>query len=123
MEPGFYWLHLQDEDPEVVEIIDNSMYRCGSDVTCFFEDGQWIELFEPMDVVSISGPIFAASEPPPIDASSSERFNTFKAALEDLCLRHRIQLSTSQYDGLQAWNLEDRDDPIYSAGFENCISK
>lgn len=57
MEHGFYWLHLEDGDPEVVEIDGDSMYRCGSDVTCRLEDGQWIEFGEPMDVISITGPI------------------------------------------------------------------
>lgn len=59
MEHGYYWLHLKDQEPEVVEIDGTSMYRCGSDVGCYFEDGEWHEgLFtETMDVVSIIGPL------------------------------------------------------------------
>lgn len=57
MEHGYYWLELKDQEPEVVEIDDYAMYRCGSDVTCFLEGGKWVEFGEPMDVVSIGGPI------------------------------------------------------------------
>lgn len=57
MEHGYYWLHCEDQDPEVVEIDGDSMYRCGSDVTCLFEDGQWLEFGAPMDVISITGPV------------------------------------------------------------------
>ena len=73
MERGYYWLQLKNQDPEVVEIDGNWMYRCGSDVGCYFDDGKWYEgagtlhhltddqrlLEEPMDVVFISGPILA----------------------------------------------------------------
>lgn len=65
MEHGYYWLHLQNQEPEVVEIDNDSMYRCGSDVECHFEDGKWHEgLFtETMDVVSIVGPLVPPNEP------------------------------------------------------------
>ncbi len=59
MEHGYYWLVLEDAPAEVVEIDGDSMYRCGRDVTCRLEDGKWIEFEEPMDVVSIIGPIQA----------------------------------------------------------------
>lgn len=57
MQHGYYWLRLENQEQEVVEIDGDSMYRCGSDVTCHLENGYWIEFGEPMDVVSISGPI------------------------------------------------------------------
>jgi hypothetical protein len=57
MKHGYYWLQLKDQEPEVVEIDGDSMYRCGSDVTCLLEDGRWMEFGEPMDVVLITGPI------------------------------------------------------------------
>jgi hypothetical protein len=62
MEHGFYWLHMEDEEPEVVEIYDDGiygdeMYRCGSDVVCRFKDGQWLEFGAPMNVISITGPL------------------------------------------------------------------
>lgn len=59
MEHGYYWLHLKNQEPEVVEIDGKSMYRCGSDVECYLEGGKWHEgLFtETMDVVSITGPL------------------------------------------------------------------
>lgn len=64
MEHGYYWLILEDAPPEVVEIDGDSMYRCGRDVTCYFEGGIWIEYGEQMDIVSIIGPI----EPPSAEA-------------------------------------------------------
>ena len=59
MEPGYYWLKLEEHEPEVVEIDGASMSRCGSDIVCYLKDGKWHEgLFsEPMDVISIIGPI------------------------------------------------------------------
>lgn len=58
---------------------------------------------------------------PPEAVDSKTRFDAFRAALNDLCARHCIQLSTSQYEGLQAWPLRTGESPVYSAGFENCI--
>jgi hypothetical protein len=57
MEHGYYWLQLDGCDPEVVEIDGDSMYRCGRDIICEFENGSWIELGDAMDVISITGPI------------------------------------------------------------------
>lgn len=57
LEDGFYWIFFQDDDPEVIEIIGGDMYRCGSDVSCLFKDGQWREFDEPMDILSIVGPL------------------------------------------------------------------
>ncbi len=57
MEHRYYWLYLEDQDPEVVEIDGDSMYRCGSDVTCLLEGGRWIEFGEALDVVEIIGPL------------------------------------------------------------------
>jgi Lar family restriction alleviation protein len=66
---GYYWIVLADEPAEVVEIDGDSMYRCGSDVTCKFVNGEWIEFGEPMDVVSGIGPI---TPPGPIIARGVE---------------------------------------------------
>ena len=38
---------------------------------------------------------------------SKTRFNAFRSALDDLCTHHNIQLSTTQYDGLQVRTLLD----------------
>lgn len=57
MEHGYYWIFLEAQEPEVVEIDGDSMYRCGSDVTCHLENDKWIEFGEPLDVISITGPI------------------------------------------------------------------
>ena len=74
MEHGHYWLQLKDEEPEVVEIDGDAMYRCGSDVTCRFEDAQWIEFGEPMEVVSITGPIiFGTGDREPLKVGNDER--------------------------------------------------
>jgi len=61
MEHGYYWLHMEYQATEVVEIDGESMYRCGSDVTCRFEGGQWLEFGTPMDVISITGPLVPPS--------------------------------------------------------------
>ena len=67
MEHGYYWLHMEDQEPEVVEIDGDSMYRCGSDVICLFEGGIWVEYGEALDVVAITGPLV----PPNAKANSA----------------------------------------------------
>lgn len=57
MEHGYYWLHLKDQEPEVVEIDGDLMYRCGSDVGCYLEGDRWIQFGDVLDVVKISGPL------------------------------------------------------------------
>lgn len=57
MERGYYWLHLTGQEPEVVEIDGDSMYRCGRDVTCRIDGEMVIEFGEPLDVFAITGPI------------------------------------------------------------------
>ena len=57
MEHGYYWLHLKYQEPEVVEIDGDSMYRCGRDVICHLDGVRWIEFGEQMDVISITGPL------------------------------------------------------------------
>lgn len=49
---------------------------------------------------------------------SAERFERFVKALESLCVEHGVQLSTSAYDTIQAWPLENPQEPIY-CGIEN----
>jgi hypothetical protein len=46
-------------------------------------------------------------------------FEAFKQELKALCRKHRIQLSTSGYDALQAWDLCDGEEPIFASGFED----
>ncbi len=65
MEHGYYWLHLEDQEPEVVEIDGDSMYRCGSDVICCLEAGRWIQFGEALDVVKISGPLVPSNTSEP----------------------------------------------------------
>ena len=36
-----------------------------------------------------------------------EKFERFVAALEALCIEHGVQLSTSLYDSIAVWPLED----------------
>ena len=57
MQHGYYWLLMEDREPEVVEIDGDSMYRCGSDLTCKLECEMWIEFGESLDVVEIIGPL------------------------------------------------------------------
>lgn len=58
---------------------------------------------------------------PQPSADSATRFEAFTTALDALCAQHGIQLTTSMYDGLQAWPLREGDCPVYANGFENCI--
>lgn len=44
----------------------------------------------------------------------------FVLALKRLCREHNVCLSTSDYDGLEIWDLRpDDEDPIHSAGIED----
>lgn len=44
---------------------------------------------------------------------SVERFDQFVAALKALCIEHGVQLSTSAYDTIQVWPLENPQYAIY----------
>jgi len=68
MEDGYYWLFMKDAEPEVVELSDGALYRCGSDVTCFHNGNDWEEFGDPMGVVALVGPLKAP--PLPEDASA-----------------------------------------------------
>lgn len=58
---GYYWMRLEGQKPEVVEIIGDTMYRCGSAIGCYLdENGKWYEGFfmkKPLNVVYIIGPV------------------------------------------------------------------
>ena len=57
-EDGFYWLTLKGwSKPDIVEINGNGRYRCGTDCVFFKEDGIWQDAFEPLDIVSLVGPL------------------------------------------------------------------
>lgn len=71
MERGYYWLKLEDGEPEVVEIDGDSMYRCGSDITCHLEGWRWIEYNVPLDIFSITGPI-TMNQTAKLDQASDE---------------------------------------------------
>ncbi len=70
-----------------------------------------------------NGPADGWHMQPDVKADSETRFSVFCAALELLCTQHRIQLTVSGYDALQAYQLEPNQSPVYASGFDNCISK
>ena len=43
----------------------------------------------------------------------------FVAELVALCIKHKVTLSTSSYDGLQVWDRTD-DSIVYVNGIEDC---
>lgn len=47
-----------------------------------------------------------------LDSDAGEKVKVFVQALAELCLEHKIQLSSSGYDGLQVWDL-DTTEPLY----------
>jgi hypothetical protein len=52
----------------------------------------------------------------------SEKFDRFVQALEALCREHGCQIATSMYDGIEVGDLREGDEPIHSAGVEDCTS-
>lgn len=59
---GYYWLFLEGEKPEVIQIYGDWLLRCGSDVVCKLEGCRWLEFGDPLDIVAIIGPL----EPPDV---------------------------------------------------------
>lgn len=57
------------------------------------------------------------------DDQFSAKANGFLDALEDLCRRHGVMLSVSDYDGLQFWDLKDGDEPVHCNGMEDRTRK
>lgn len=53
----------------------------------------------------------------------SEKYTQFVAALETLCLKHGVQIATAARDGLQVWDMVDRDAPIRVGGTEDMTGK
>lgn len=49
----------------------------------------------------------------------SEKTKSFIAALRELCVLHDVQLTTSAYDSLDAWDLSPGDDPVYANGIQD----
>lgn len=57
MEDGFYWLTEIDCEPEVVQIIGNTMLLFG-DRSCYESEGIWFDSWgDKIDIVSLIGPI------------------------------------------------------------------
>ena len=57
MQTGYYWIQIDDDEPEVVFVDEDCFYRCGSDVTCLFENGEWIEYGSVLNIRYFHGPI------------------------------------------------------------------
>lgn len=53
----------------------------------------------------------------PLPARS--KFDGFVFALRLLCKAHGVTLSTSGYDGLQVWNLDEQSGPLHCNGIED----
>lgn len=49
----------------------------------------------------------------------SEQYDRFVEALEALCREHRVQLSVSEYDTLDVWELQGEDHPIYASAIRD----
>ena len=47
------------------------------------------------------------------------KYDDFMAELEVLCKKHQVQISVSDYDGIQIWDLNERDEIIHSYGIED----
>lgn len=47
------------------------------------------------------------------------KYDNFVLALRELCVAHKVQLSTSGYDAIQVWNLNEGDDPLYGGDPDN----
>lgn len=58
-----------------------------------------------------------------VNKSPSPKTIVFLAALEKLCVDHKVTLSTSGYDGLQVWDLNAMSGPISCAGIEDCTAQ
>lgn len=57
---------------------------------------------------------------PSYDAEAlSDGALAFVHELEQLCIKHGVQLSTSGYDGIQVWALRPGEQPIHCAGIED----
>jgi hypothetical protein len=54
-----------------------------------------------------------------MDEKFSEKTAAFLAALRALCIEHSVQLSVSDYDGMQVWDLTEGEDPIWANGIED----
>lgn len=50
----------------------------------------------------------------------SRKFSGFVVALAALCREHGVRLSTSGYDGLEAWDADASGKPLHAAGVEDC---
>ena len=114
---GFYWLHQVGEPPEVVQVNDGSIFQCGSDVLVRLES--WPDRHE---FYVIEGSCTLTPIEPPGEAFGANRFDMFVAELKDLCRKHRLQISTSGYDGLEIWPLKDEEEPIHANGIEDMTS-
>lgn len=53
----------------------------------------------------------------------SNQYDRFVQALEALCREHRVQLSVSQYDTLDVWELQGDDHPIYTSAIRDMTTE
>jgi hypothetical protein len=52
----------------------------------------------------------------------SIKAHNFIKELKELCIKHNVQLSVSDYDALQVWDLEEGDEPIWCNGIQDITS-
>lgn len=55
-----------------------------------------------------------------MDSEMSERVERFLAEIREVCERHGCQIAVSDGDGLLIFDLNGDEDPLYSAGIEDC---
>jgi hypothetical protein len=54
MEDGFYWVTIDDDPPEVVQIIGTALLAVG-DYSYYMENGAWNNAWGVVDIKFISG--------------------------------------------------------------------
>lgn len=58
-----------------------------------------------------------------MEMKMSNQYDRFVEALEALCREHRVQLSVSQYDTLDVWELQGDDHPIYASAIRDMTTE
>lgn len=53
------------------------------------------------------------------EVMTETEFQAFLTDLRALCIRHKVQLTPSQYDFLQVWPLMKGMEPLYFPGIQN----
>ena len=54
MEDGFYWVAIDDDTPEVVEVIGTSILAVG-DYSYYEDEGIWQNCYGPVEIKFLSG--------------------------------------------------------------------